>query len=106
VASDVAQVTRILSRVLTRSLLVLTLLFGVFSMHQVSQPSTGHDEHELGLHLCVGLVVTAVGLVALRKVSQSDGTSGPSRRSFRLVPLPRVTPVAAEVPTRLVVLRL
>lgn len=92
--------------VLTRALLVLTLLFGVFAMHQVAQPSEAHGDHDPSLHLCLGLVVTAVGLVALRKASTSGTTFSPPPARAAAVLLPRAAPVVADVPTRLVVLRL
>jgi hypothetical protein len=92
--------------VLTRALLVLTLLFAVFTMHQVAQPSETHGDHDPGLHLCLGLVVTAVGLVVLRKASTSGTTFPPPPAHAAAVLLPRAVPVVADVPTRLVVLRL
>ncbi|MCS7476019.1 hypothetical protein ACFFQW_08470 [Umezawaea endophytica] len=68
---------------LTRGLVVLALLFGVLSMHQVAAPvhaastvemsvvdphhaPADHEERDGGLHLCLGLVITAFGLLALR----------------------------------------
>lgn len=90
---------------LTRALLVLTLLFGVVTMHQVAQPAH-HAPDEPSLHLCVGLVVTAVGLVALRKAGPSGTLSAPAPARVATAVWVRTVPVVAEVPTRLIVLRL
>ncbi|WHT18378.1 hypothetical protein N8J89_35575 [Crossiella sp. CA-258035] len=78
-------------RVLGLALLVFTISFSVLAMHQVTHPGEGkqaavaaaghHGEHHAGshgdpgsapgghdstlLHLCLGLIVTAIGLLAL-----------------------------------------
>ncbi|GLZ31111.1 hypothetical protein Lesp02_32990 [Lentzea sp. NBRC 105346] len=85
----------------TRALVVFTLLFGVFAMHQV-----GHVDDQPGAELCLGLVVTVAGLVAVRKTTASGTTSPPPPARTAAVLLPRAVPVAVAVPTRLVVLRL
>ncbi|MFD9736309.1 DUF6153 family protein [Umezawaea sp. NPDC059074] len=80
---------------LTRGLVVLALLFGVLSMHQLVSPEPAHaastvemstvdpmppehQEHDGDLHLCVGLVVTALGLLALRLARGGVPTGTPA----------------------------
>jgi hypothetical protein len=111
--------------VLTRGLVVLALLFGVLSMHQPATPvhaaSTAetsvvdphhapadHEEHDGGQHLCLGLIVTAFGLLALRLTRGGVLPAPTVAEPAPVIRRPRERPPAWRAPelSRLCVLRL
>ncbi|HWO60711.1 MAG TPA: hypothetical protein VNO31_11840 [Umezawaea sp.] len=110
---------------LTRGLVVLALLFGVLSMHQLATPvhvastvemsvvdphgaPADHEEHDGGPHLCLGLVVTAFGLLALHLTRGGVLPATTVVEPAPVVRRPRERPPAWRAPdlSRLCVLRL
>lgn len=111
---------------LTRGLVVLALLFGVISMHQLVGPEAvaggshaaavadhtpapvDHEDHGSGLHQCLGLIVIAVGLVVAGLLGQAVRAAPPSPRSHPIGYRARRAPPAWRAPdlSRLCVLRL